>query len=94
MKNEEEKKDVSPTSYFICDLTNNEELRLLLKRIWDEMNGIDLVINCEIEDPKRCRLEIGQRVETIGSNIQLMINVREICLTYDCDSISFIWIQI
>lgn len=63
----------SPNANIICDLSNSEELRLLLKRLWDEANGIDLVINCQIE-VNNC-MEIGQKVERIGSSIQLMINV-------------------
>lgn len=64
----------------ICDLTNNQECRTQIHRIWQEDGTIDLVINCEIEDLESSdqKQTVGQRVETIGSNIQQMINVRAI----------------
>lgn len=70
----------------ICDLTNNRECRTQIQEIWQD--GIDLVINCEENEPEvekeesgKIRMNgnliqnVGQRVEEIGSNIQQMINV-------------------
>lgn len=56
----------------ICDLTSSRDVRTQVQRIWEQLNGIDLVINCEggAQDT-----DVGQRVTEIGSNIQQMINV-------------------
>lgn len=64
----------------ICDLTNSQECRKIIRELWGasgDNTGIDMVIICEVDNDESQNDDVGQRVETIGSNIQQMINVRE-----------------